>query len=247
MIATRYDRHVASSVIPVSTSEAVGRILRDRILGGEYAPADRLPPQRELAALLGVSRVSVRQGLRLLIEDGYVEVKRGSRGGAFVTEMSQPAEARRRRLRSHRGELDDLVEFRIAVESRVAHLAALRSTRSDLAQMRSAIRDMGAIAEEAGDHRRFRTTDAEFHAALGRAARNDRLNRAVADTRNEMFPPYDTLPFAEPTAAVVADHQAIYEAIRDGLAGVASDLMGEHIRRTRDQLLSYVAEDCVEN
>lgn len=234
---------MSSTVSPVSTSEAVGRMLRDRILEGEYAPGDRLPPQRELASLLGVSRVSVRQGLRLLVEDGFLEVKRGSTGGAFVTEMSQPAEARRRRLRSHRGELDDLVEFRIAVETHVAHLAALRSTRSDLARMRAAIRNMGAIANEAGDHRRFRTTDAEFHAALGRAARNDRLNRSVLDARNEMFPPYDSLPFAEPTAVVVADHQAIYEAIRDGMAGAAADLMGEHIRRTREQLLSFVAAD----
>lgn len=218
-------------------------MLRERILGGEYAPGDRLPPQRELAGLLGVSRVSVSQGLRLLVDDGYVEVRRGSTGGAFVTEMFGPAQARRRRLRSHRGELDDLVEFRIAVESRVAHLAARRSTRADLARMRAAIREMRAIANEAGDHQRFRTTDADFHAALGRAARNDRLNRAVVDARNEMFPPYDRLPFAEPTDAVVADHQAIYEAIRDGLATVAAALMDEHIRHTREQLLSFVAED----
>lgn len=233
---------MSSSISPVSTSEAVARIVRDRIHVGEYAPGDRLPPQRELASLLGVSRVSVREGLRLLVEEGYIDVRRGSTGGAFVTMLSRPAEAWRRRLRNHRGELDDLVEFRIAVESHIAYLAALRSTRADLARMRAAIRKMGAIANEVSDHQGFRTTDAEFHSSLGRGARNNRLNRAVLEARNEMFLPYDMLAFNEPRAVVVADHQAIYEAIRDGMSSVAASLMGEHIQRTREQLLSYVAE-----
>lgn len=233
---------VSSSISPVSTSEAVARIVRDRIHVGEYAPGDRLPPQRQMALLLGVSRVSVREGLRLLVEEGYIDVRRGSTGGAFVTMLSRPAEAWRRKLRNHRGELDDLVEFRIAVESRIAYLAALRSTRADLARMRAAIRQMGAIGNEVSDHHGFRAADAEFHASLGRAARNDRLSRAVLEARNEMFLPYDMLTFSEPRAAVVADHQAIYESIRDGVPPVAASLMGEHIQRTREQLLSYVAE-----
>lgn len=224
----------------------MARIVRDRIHVGEYTPGDRLPPQRELASLLGVSRVSVREGLRLLVEEGYIDVKRGSTGGAFVTMLSRPAEAWRRRLRNHRGELDDLVEFRIALESRIAYLAALRSTRADLARMRAAIRAMGAIGSEVSDHHGFRTADAAFHAALGRAARNNRLNRAVMEARNEMFLPYDMLTFKEPRADVVADHQAIYEAVRDGMPPAAASLMGEHIQRTREQLLSFVAEGPLE-
>lgn len=220
--------------------------VRERIHAGDYAPGDRLPPQRELATLLGVSRVSVREGLKLLVDDGYIQVRRGSAGGAFVTELSQPAEAWRRRLRNQRGELDDLVEFRIAVESRVAHLAALRSTRSDLTSMRAAIRQMHAIANETTGHHAFRLTDADFHTALGRAGRNERLNRTVQDARSEMFIPYDMLSFNEPRAAVLADHQAIYEAVRDGAPALAASLMAVHIQRTREQLLSFVAEGPLE-
>ena len=216
--------------------------IRDRIHVGEYAPGDRLPPQRELATLLGVSRVSVREGLKLLVGDGYINVRRGSAGGAFITELSQPAEAWRRRLRNQRSELDDLVEFRIAVEGRVAHLAALRSSRSDLTRMRAAMRQMRAIADGTSGHHAFRLADAEFHSALGRAGRNGRLNRAVEDARSEMFIPYDMLSFDEPRAVVLGDHQAIYEAVRDGLSTQAVSLMAEHIQRTRQQLLSFVAE-----
>jgi GntR family transcriptional regulator, transcriptional repressor for pyruvate dehydrogenase complex len=220
----------------------VARDIRDRIHAGEYAPGDRLPPQRELADLLGVSRVSVREGLRMLIEDGYIKVRRGSAGGAFVTELSQPAEAWRSRLRSRVGELDDLVDFRIAIESRVAHLAAMRSTRADLSRMRAAIRNMRAIADASTGHHAFRLADAEFHMALARGGRNERLTRAMTDARKEMFIPYDMLSFDEPREAVLADHQAIYEAVRDGESVAASNLMAEHIQRTRAQLLSFVAD-----
>lgn len=216
--------------------------IRKRIHVGEYAPGDRLPSQRELAAMLGVSRVSVREGLRVLVDEGYIRVSRGSAGGAFVTELTQPAESWRRRLRSQLGELDDLVDFRIAVESRIAYLAAMRSSRTDLNRLRAAIRLMRAIDNEATGHLAFRLADAEFHSALARGARNERLNRAVLDARNEMFIPYDMLSFDEPREAVLADHLAIYEAVRDGQAAVASDMMAEHIQRTRKQLLSFVAD-----
>jgi GntR family transcriptional regulator, transcriptional repressor for pyruvate dehydrogenase complex len=190
-----------------------------------------------------VSRVSVREGLKSLVDAGYIEVRRGSAGGAFVTELSQPAEAWRRRLRSQMGELDDLVDFRVAVESRVAFLAAMRSTRSDLTRMRAAIRNMRSIStEDAHSHRSFRFADGEFHEALARGARNERLQRAVLDARNEMFIPYDMLSFDEPRDAVLADHQVIYEAIRDGQSGKAAALMAEHIQRTREQLRSFVDE-----
>ena len=233
---------MARSVSPVSTSVAVARNLRDCIHVGEYGPGDRLPPQRELAELLGVSRVSVREGLRMLVDEGYLQVRRGSAGGAFVTELSQPAEAWRSRLRSRVGELDDLVDFRIAIESRVAALAALRSTRADLTRMRAAMRGMRAMAETATGHHAFRLADAEFHQALARGGRNERLARAMTDARKEMFIPYDMLSFDEPREAVLADHQSIYEAVRDGDSVAAGTLMAEHIQRTREQLVSFVAD-----
>lgn len=237
-----------SQVNSVSTSVAVASHIRERIHAGEYGPGDRLPPQRELAELLGVSRVSVREGLRTLVNSGYIEIRRGSAGGAFVTELSQPIDAWRRRLRSQMGELDDLVDFRIAVESRVAYLAAKRSTRTDLNRMRAAIRAMRAIATtEAQGHRAFRDADGDFHEALARAGRSVRLNRSVLDARREMFLPYDMLVFDEPRDAVLADHEAIYDAVREGNSEVAAERMEEHIRRTRQQLLSFVTDESTTN
>jgi len=235
---------VSRSVSPVSTSVAVAGYIRDWIHAGNYGAGDRLPPQRELAELLGVSRVSVREGLKPLVEAGYLEMRRGASGGAFVTELTQPIEAWRRKLRNQMGELDDVVEFRVAVESRVAYLAALRSTRTELAEMRSAIRAMRAINGDGSDqHRAFRQADGRFHDALGQAGRNERLSDAVHDARSEMFLPFDVLSFDEPRGAVITDHQAIYEAVRDGQSDRAATLMAEHIHRTREQLRSFVIDD----
>src|SRR5699024_8183745 len=120
----------------VSTGAAVSNYIREEIHSGTYGPGDRLPPQRELAELLGVSRVSVQEGLKHLVERGYLDVRRGASGGSFVTELSGPAERWRRRLRDRAVELDGLVDFRIGVEARVAALAAMRCTRTQLAEMR---------------------------------------------------------------------------------------------------------------
>lgn len=238
-----YNRRVSSSVSPVSTSVAVADYIRDRIHADDYGPGDKLPPQRELAESLGVSRVSVREGLKTLTDDGYIEVRRGASGGAFVTELSQPIDTWRKRLRNQMGELDDLVDYRIAVESHVAYLAAMRSTRSDLTEMRAAIRAMRGITNtEEHSRRAYRLADGRFHDALGRAGRNEKLNRSVVEARNEMFVPYATLRFDEPIEAVQTDHQSIYEAVRDGESESAARLMAEHIRRTRAQLRSFVKD-----
>jgi DNA-binding GntR family transcriptional regulator len=64
----------------------------------------------------------------------------------------------------------------------------------------------------------------------------------MTDARKEMFIPYDMLSFDEPRDAVLADHQAIYDAVRSGDSVAAGKLMAEHIQRTREQLLSFVMD-----
>jgi len=230
-------------VTTVLTSDAVAANLRARIHAGDYSPGDRLPPQRELAEQLGVARVSVRLGIRQLVDSGYLEVRRGASGGAFVTELSQPLEAWRHRLRNMAGELDELIDFRIAVESKAAALAAERASRTELADMRAALRAMRLLRSSDRDSRTaFRHADGAFHDALSRAARNRRIDVAIREARLELFTPYDLLAFDEPVAPVLADHQAIYEAVRDGDSARASALMAEHIEHTRDQLRSFVSD-----
>lgn len=232
---------VVSAIVAVTTSEAVAVHLRQRIHAGDYSPGDRLPPQRDLAEQLGVARVSVREGIKQLVESGYLQVRRGAAGGAFVTELSQPLEAWRQRLRSMAGDLDELIDFRIAIEAKAASLAAERANRVELGDMRAALKAMRALRSPGQDARTaFRQADGQFHDALAKAARNRRLDRVIREARLELFTPYDLLTFDEPTKPVLDDHQAIYAAIRDGNSARAAELMTTHIEHTRQQLRSFV-------
>jgi DNA-binding FadR family transcriptional regulator len=228
--------HVVSSV---TKTEAVAAHIRSQIHVGNYSPGARLPTQRDLAEQLGVSRISVSEAIKLLAREGYVEVLRGASGGAFVTQLSTPVQEWRARLRGQAGELDELIDFRQAVEAKAASLAAERRTPADLTRMRSALKAMSTIP---ADNARswFRQSDGNFHIAISHAARNTRLERVIDEARMQLFTPYDLLVYEEPVAEVLAAHQDIYHAIRDPDRERAGPLKSEHKEHTRQQLSSFV-------
>lgn len=224
---------VMSRVVTSTTlTQSVADHLRNLIHRGEVGPGDRLPAERDLAEQLGVARISLREAIKILQDDGYVEVRRGARGGTFVTELQRPVENWRARMREQVGEIDDLVDYRIALESHAARLAARRRTRADLTALRTAIKDLRHVDGRAA----FRFTDSQFHGGLARAARSLRLENGIHSARGELFSPHDLLVFEEPVEQTRHDHQAIYEAVRDGDPDAAAAAMREHIENTREQL-----------
>lgn len=220
----------------MTLTQAVAEHLRNLIHSGAVGPGERLPAERELAEQLGVARISLREAIKTLQQDGYVEVRRGATGGTYVTELHEPLARWRARMKTESGEFDDIIDFRIALEVDVARLAADRRDRTDLANLRIAIKKLAQADSLAA----FRLTDAQFHGALARASRNVRLENAIQVARGELFSPHDLLPFAEPVEESVRDHQRIYEAVRDRDPSAADVAMREHIERTRQQLREIV-------
>jgi GntR family transcriptional regulator, transcriptional repressor for pyruvate dehydrogenase complex len=102
------NRVVTSMTLP----QGVVEHLRTLIHRGEVGPGERLPSERELAEQLGVARISLREAIKILQDEGYVEVRRGSRGGTFVTELHRPVERWRSRMREQAGEIDGARECR---------------------------------------------------------------------------------------------------------------------------------------
>lgn len=227
---------VTRVVASMTLSQGVAEHLRDLIHRGEMGPGDRLPPEREFAERLGVARISLREAIKSLQLDGYVQVRRGPRGGTFVTELRRPAAAWRARMREQAGEIDAIIDYRIALETHTARLAAQRRGGSDLEAMRDAIRTLDGT----GGRSAFRLADSRFHGAVARAAGNTRLESAVHAARGELFSPYDGLEFVEPVAENRLDHQAVFEAICDGDAEASAELMREHLERAREQLREIV-------
>ncbi|MEO3756296.1 FadR/GntR family transcriptional regulator [Streptomyces sp. B6B3] len=199
--------------------------LRAYVAESGLGPGDRLPPERELAQRLGVSRASVKQAIVVLEVQGLVEVRHG--GGTYLVRGSleaEPVEA----LMERRRRLPDVLEAREALETKLAELAAERRTPDDLAALRSALDHM---AEEvrAGGH--GIEGDRRFHAAVTAAAHSALLAefmRSIAEqiteSRNE------SLRQPGRPRRSLAQHRAILDAIDAQQPGKAAAAMRRHVR-----------------
>lgn len=228
--------HVLTPVGSRSTSAEVAEQIRSLIHRGELTSGERLPPERDLAAQLGVGRLTLREALATLQDEGYLVARRGAAGGTFVTDLQRPRDRWVLRMRQDLADLEDIIEFRIAVERRAVKLACRRRTRADLAELHDSV----AYLESARDIATFRSADARFHACVARAARSPRLTRAVAEARGELFLPTDFLDYRPAVAATSREHAAIVEAIQLRDADGAAELMERHIEGTRVWLRRYV-------
>jgi GntR family transcriptional regulator, transcriptional repressor for pyruvate dehydrogenase complex len=210
----------------------IARRLRARIHAGDLGPGDRLPPERDLAKQMGVGRVSIREALRMLRAGGYLEVRRGATGGTFVTPLDRPYRNWLSEMRSGVGEITDILDLRIGLESHAAKLAASRRTDAELDSMEAAIEEMSSSHSRVS----FRNSDARFHGTVARAARNPRLESAIASARGEMFAPIDELVYTEIVESSRAAHLAIFEAVRDSDPERARRAMEGHLEQTRQEL-----------
>src|SRR2546428_8402041 len=119
----------------IRLGDQVADLLLAAIRLHEYLPGQRLPSERELCGRLGVNRMAVREGLRWLEGEQYIEIRRGRYGGAFVS--APAAELTLERLRGKADNLRQLVEYRAALEPLAAALAANRITEPDIARLRN--------------------------------------------------------------------------------------------------------------
>ena len=198
---------------------------------------DRLPPERELAQRLGVSRATLSQALVALEVVGVVEVRHGD--GTVVTARHQSSARTSARIveaiRSHADRLPEIIETRDALETKIAALAAVRRTDDDLARIDDALAVMAADIAAGG---RGVEGDERFHGAVTAASHSlllarlmDEISDLVKETRLESLGqpgrPQDSL----------AGHRAIAEAIRAGDPAAASAAMHAHVEKVSDVAL----------
>ena len=206
--------------------EGVARTLVELIRGEGLEPGQRLPAERDLAQRLGVSRVSVRQGLTVLRINGLVEIRRGD--GAYVRRRPSdtPPSFAQEVVESH-AQLPAVMEVREAIEGQNARLAAQRRTAEDLEAMRPALDEMERDIAAGGTGAR---ADARFHHAITDAAHNvilsdlmDQLAEPIALTRRA------SLSRPGRPAQSLAGHRRILAAIEQSDAAAAAAAMHEHL------------------
>lgn len=205
-----------------TASDGAVQFIRSLIHSGELGPGDRLPPARELSAQLGISRLTLHTALKALEALGYLTIRRGTQGGAFVSSLPELMSLWAEWMRNNVEEIDDVLDFRIAVETKASALAAQRRSAEDLAGIEA------AIERPWGDTPSFLRADAEFHRAVARAAHNARLDKAIRMARRELFLPVHD----ERVRSVEEEHRAVFLAIREQDPISAAAAMEAHIRYT---------------
>lgn len=214
--------------------------LRALIAAGEWSLGSRLPPERDLAQQLGVSRPSVREALIALEVEGLVEVRMGS--GIYVT-ATEPAPAARAAVGSALGPFD-IIRARALVESELAALAARAATPALLKKLRGAVKAMED--DIAGGVMPFRG-DREFHLALAEASGNAALVRVVTELFDERNNPlFEQLgrhfENARSWRAAVAEHRTVVRAVAAGEPATARRAMQAHLQNSHDRFAAALED-----
>lgn len=222
--------------------ELVIDAIEDQILAGTLTVGDPLPPERELAARLEVSRAGVREAIRVLEGQGVVRssVGSGREAGTFIAAM--PTAALTRFLRLHVAlanfPVDDVVAARVMLERSSAALAAQRADADALAVVRRSLEAMDAdgLAREA-----FNEHDTVFHVAIAEAGGNRLVADMTTAIRDSLrLPILDAIrrlpDWGATCGRLRTQHHAIYDAIAAGEAARAADLAEQHIREAQAEL-----------
>lgn len=209
--------------------ETVAR-LGQAIKLGVIPPGERFPTERELAEQLEVSRVTVREALRALEQAGFIDIRRGRHGGAYVlhSDLKQSKVEARKLARRMGDELSDIIDFRYAIEPTIAELAAKRRNDEQLARAGELLEESTRVPVSG-----FRAADSRFHLALAPMAHSPTLAAAAADAQLRIGELLATMPALDESIRNSHEqHRKIFEDIRAGDAEGARVTMIEHLEGT---------------
>jgi GntR family transcriptional repressor for pyruvate dehydrogenase complex len=217
---------------PVQQQAAYGLAverLRRQIQLGLLLPGERMPAERKLSEELNVSRVTLREALRILATEGYLSVRRGAHGGAFISDEADLRKLALRKISLDPAGVMRALEFREANERRAARLAATRRTPANLHKLKDALKAIH-VAASASELKRAETT---FELALGEASQNAHFVHAIEEALAAEFVPLAQGPLPETRRASEDLREKLVEAIESRDEASADELVGEMIARDR--------------
>jgi GntR family transcriptional repressor for pyruvate dehydrogenase complex len=223
-------------------SDEVSAQIQVRIASGELRSGDKLPPERELAQSLGVSRGAVREALRTLERTGLVLLQAGSRGGAFIGQGNPGliSDSFRNLYQLGRVSLDDLTEARQWLEQTVVRIVAKRATQKDLAALEANVDE----AERLFKAKRYDDkidVHIEFHNLLARAAHNS-IMIMLMGALMELMRDFAHAVGGERNDLTIKARRRLLDRLRKRDADGAATAMAEHLdslhERYRDRALA---------
>lgn len=216
-----------------SVGEAVIAEIRDAITRGDLSPGDQLPPERELAERLGVSRLTMREGLKVLAAIGLVEARQGE--GTFVCRpkaesMLDPLLA----TMLETEQLLELIEARTVLEVALVGLAARRASAAHLDRLAASLERFAGHLEARED---YLQADLDFHATIAEAADNPVLSRFYANINDLISHLRQKTYTVEGSGErALISHQEIFEAVCARKEAASQNAMREHMKNVQFDL-----------
>ncbi|WP_336660753.1 FadR/GntR family transcriptional regulator [Leucobacter sp. USHLN153] len=227
------------AVRPTNAYEETMQRLLQSIRLGLIGPGEQLPPERDLASMLKVSRDTVREALATLVDASFVVSRRGRYGGTFVVDslpQELPPGATSREFGSE--EVEDVTRLRRVLEVGAAREAAGRDLPADeRARLMRALEECSGCAQ--ADHRRL---DSRLHVLIAELSGSPSLVPLVANLRTRVNALLDAIPMLTPNLSHSnAQHEAIVTAILAGRPDSAAEAMNEHIEGSTALLRGFLS------
>jgi DNA-binding FadR family transcriptional regulator len=205
---------------------------------GIYPAGSKLPSERDLSARLEVSRSTIRDVIGALERGGYLTIRRGRTGGAFVLE--RPFEASKdeaRRIAEEMGDdLPAILDYRWAIEPAAAALAARRADADGVRRLEEMVIECAASSDRA-----YRAADVRLHGQIALLAGSPVIAAAVTEIQQQLSSLFAATPVIEEVLRHSDDqHAAVVAAIRDHDEDKARSIMEEHMEGTKAFLSAFL-------
>lgn len=214
-------------------SQVIVDQIRLLIHQGRLSPGDRLPSERDLCERFGVSRVTVREALRVLEASGLVEIRVGARGGAFVTSPSSArvGEGLADLLRLSPLTAAQVTEARMVFELGIVPMVVERATADDIADLKEICKRQQAALK---DHSYSMTLSAEFHVRVAACTHNTAIEMLVQSFHGPLLMSLQEAQIVAPLMGQRGskEHRDIVTAIERRDVAAASAIMRTHLQRT---------------
>ena len=216
-----------------STLEVIVQQIKDQIKKGILKPGEKLPSERKLADLLGVSRASIREAIQALAFSGYLEVIQGK--GTYILEIATRYDEITKFFSEFSNySLDYLMEARIMLEGEFARLAALNASQEEIDVIERVFNETA----NSKDLNTFVVKDLKFHLTIAKATHNPFMNGLMKIIGEMLYKETQKIIgrsryTRENTIKTTRD---LVQAIRQRNAQQAKELMSEHIRNIKESL-----------
>jgi GntR family transcriptional repressor for pyruvate dehydrogenase complex len=229
---------------PKKVSSQIAEQIRASILAGEFSPGEKLPPERELAEMFGVSRPSVREALNILTASGLVMSYQG--GGTVVKSLVELSAGNPLSdlIKGEQERALDVIEVRKCMEAWTSYYAAQRALPEDLRKLEKLLGEMERNLE---GMKPSQDIDANFHIVIAQATHNIvwlHLMQSIFDAMKEFQRGVWRVVYQteDDHRQLFQHHRAVYEAIRDRDADRARDAMLAHLTFAEQRSSAYVTQ-----